>query len=341
MEQPQKILAIKLRAIGDSVIWTAALQALREAHPSAEIHALTFASNAAVLQNHPAVTQLHLLHGKSHLELLRKLWSMRAQNLDWLLGFHATTSLCRWAWIAGAHKMALHHHSGQRTPRGSVTIPHPGQLEDAITRDHRVLEAMGIHGPRMRTRLWMTKEESEAAENSVQLAIRQSGGSITLPRFIFLPGASHHLRRYPKELWLPLASEVLHQGHYQPVVVVDQALSEEQGLRKACAEIGVPLIDQGSLREFMAVISRGERALANDSGPGHIAVALGLKTTFTFGPGCVGDWHPYSKQEHPVVRIQVPCRAQGPRDQEQFQFCTVDVCEHHRCMRELKVEVHR
>lgn len=335
-----KILAVKLRAIGDTVIWTSALQALRQAYPQAEIHALSYAPNAAVLEHHPAINVAHYLPAKSNTALARTLMRFRRERFDWLLGFHATTSLCRWAWLAGAARMALHHHSWRRTPSGSVPLPNAGELEDAITRDLHVLEAMGVAEPgRPPTHIHLTALEAEMAERRMREAIEAIGGHPGLARFIFLPGAGHHLRRYPKDLWLPLAEQMRGEGRYQPIVIVDQTLSRELELRRECDARRLPLIDQGSLREFMGLVSRGKRALTNDSGPGHIAVALGLKTSFVFGPGCVGDWHPYDKGEHPLYRVAVPCRAEGPRDREEFQFCTVDQCEHHSCLRKIDLKV--
>lgn len=334
-----KILAVKLRAIGDTVIWTSALNALRAQFPQAEIHVLTYASNAAVFQNHPAVNKTHFLISKSSVALGRKLLGLRAEKFDWLLGFHATTSLCRWAWVAGASKMALHHHSRTQTPRGSVPIAEPGKLEDAISRDYQVLRAMGISPQRQPTSLHVAEAEAAAAESAIQSAVNAAGGDAGLPRFLFLPGASHYLRRYPKDLLLPLILKAKAGGRYQPVVVVDQEVSREWNLPEECQRAGIPLVDKSTLREFICLISRGQRALANDSGPGHIAVALGLSTDFVFGPGCAGDWHPYDRSINRLHRVAVDCRAQGPRDQEAFQFCTVESCSHHSCMRKLKLDI--
>jgi ADP-heptose:LPS heptosyltransferase len=330
-----KILAVKLRAIGDTVIWTSALSALKSGFPSARIHTLTYASNAAVLKNLPFVEQTHFLSGRSDWELVRRLAGLRGERFDLFLGFHATASLCRWAWLAGAKQKALHHHSWTHSPRGSLAIPEPGRLEDAIARDYQLLRAAGVSPERRPTQLIVTAGESAKAEQQMQAAIREAGGDPARERFLFLPGAGHHLRRYPKEQLLPVIAKVRAAGEYQPVVLADGALSREWNLREECKRIGVPLLDEGSLRDFICLVSRGRRALANDSGPGHIAVALGLRTDFVFGPGCVGDWHPYDRALHRVHRAEVPCRANGPREQEAFQFCTVDACEHHSCMRKL------
>jgi ADP-heptose:LPS heptosyltransferase len=334
-----KILAIKLRAIGDTVIWTSALQSLRKAYPSSEIHTLTYSSNSAILEHEPYVDVQHHLHSKSSWELARKLWSLRALGIDVFLGFHATTSLCRWAWLTGAKQTVLHHHSWAFTPRGSLPVPHAGELEDVITRDHRVLQALGVKGAIPPTSLTLTAQESQEAESQMRAGIERADGDADRPRFLFLPGGSYSLKRYPKDQWLPLAIQMREAGRYQPVVIVDQALSRELDLPGECSRAGLPLFDRGSLRESVSLISRGERALSNDSAPGHIAVALGVKTSFAFGPGCIGDFHPYDRKIHPLFRVDVSCRAKGPRENDAFQYCTVQECAHHRCMRELKIDL--
>lgn len=335
-----KILAVKLRAIGDTVIWTSALTALKKAYPQAEIHVLTYGSNAAVFANQPFIHVGHFLKSKSRWELASKLWELRREKFDWFLGFHATTSLCRWAWLAGAKQKALHHHSWTKTPRGSVSIPEPGKLEDAISRDYQVLRAMGVNAAKEPTRIVLSQDEKEWASSMMAKAIEAKGGDKFLPRFLFLPGAAHHLRRYPKDLWWPEVLKMRDGKKYQPVVLVDDALGDEWGLEAECLKAGIPLIKGGSLRAFMALISLGERSLANDSGPGHISAALGVKTSFVFGPGCVGDWHCYDSRIHNIYRVpSVECRLLGPRERETFQFCTVDSCEHHKCLREIRLSL--
>ena len=79
-----RILAVKLRAIGDSVIWTSALKRLAEAFPTAEVHVLSYESNAAVFENLRWVHAFHGLKSKSRWELIRALWGFRVEKFDWL-----------------------------------------------------------------------------------------------------------------------------------------------------------------------------------------------------------------------------------------------------------------
>ena len=332
-----KILAIQLRAIGDTAIWTAALDSLHEQFPDAVIHVLTHPANVAVLENSRAVDEVHTVAPGSKLALIRSLWRLRSHEFDWLLAFHATKSLCQWAWLASAKKMVLHHHSWAYTPRGSERLDRPGALLDAVDRDLEVLKAMGFTPKRMATHIEIKNTEKDWAENVVSQRILGCAGHAGRPRLAFLPGASHHLRRYPRDLWLKLIEKTLAEGIYQPLVICDADLAEAWGLHEECKRLKIPLFAKGSLREFITLVSRAGRALANDSGPGHVAVACGVRTDFIFGPGCVGDWFPYRDTQHNYHRVEVDCRVQGPPHLENFRFCTVDKCDHHSCLRKLTV----
>ncbi len=328
MSAVKKILCIKLRALGDAAIWTAALNSLRAQFPEAEIHVLTWDSNHAILQNHPAVNRLHLIK-KSRLALLLALWRMRSLQFDFLLGFHATTSLCRWAWIAGAKQMVLHHHSWPWTPQGSLPLAEPGKLEDTILRDQQVLRAIGITKS-ANTSIHITVEENRIAQDRTKNLWQNKK-----PVLALLPGAAAHLRRYPRDLWLRLIEQLQNENSYNILVLADQSLADDWKLDDECRARKIPLFADISLREYLAVLKQAHVAVANDSGPLHMAVALGLKTVAVFGPGCVGDWHPYKEKAHRLLWQNVDCRAEGPQDKPQFQFCRVQSCSHHKCMRSI------
>ncbi|HEX7673016.1 MAG TPA: glycosyltransferase family 9 protein [Bdellovibrio sp.] len=333
----KKILVIKTRAIGDTVIWTSALAKLRKAYPDAEIHALTYSMNRDILLHSQFINQLHLVDHKSKWAFVKKLAELRKEKFDLLLGFHVSGTLCKFAWLVGAPEVVLHHHSMHKTPWLSTKeVAMPGNLEDAITRDYRVLEAIGIpQEPHELTKIDLLPEEVAFAQKLTHEKIMEAGGNPEKKRFIFLPGASYSLKIYPKDLWTQVVKKIRDEGEYQPLVLCDAKLSKEWHLPELCKELGVPLIDNVTLRQFISLISTGSVTLSNDSSPGHISVALGVRTHFLFGPACIGDWFCYDRRLHTYHRVDVPCRIEGPRDREQFQFCTVTSCSHHSCMRKI------
>jgi len=333
-QKPNRILAVKLRELGDTAIWTSALKGLHQLFPHSELHVLVNHASKPLLINNRIINSVHSVSGSSSLRLILKLLQLRHYRFDLALGFHSTTSLCRWIPLLGANRVALHHHSWSHNPKNSnLTLKSPGALEDAIKRDYQILESLGWQGPRLLTRLEVLKSEQIEAKN----LLTKSGIDFASSRrrLVLLPGARTETRRYPKELWVETIRLLKSKSNYQIYVVADPELSSKWNLPRVCEDFCLPLFDNVNLRQFMALVSLASKALANDSGPFHISVALGVSTVALFGPGCLGDWYPYGGVRHVALRIPVECRTQGPRNQERFQYCSVTQCDHLSCLRQI------
>jgi ADP-heptose:LPS heptosyltransferase len=327
-----KILCIKLRALGDSVLWTSSLSALKTLYPHFEIHVLSLNANRAILEDHPAVNKFIGVSSRSGFELLKTFWSLRKNHYDLVLAFHANTSLCRWLFLVRGKEKIAHHHSWNYTPKVSDRkLANPGAHQNAIEKDYEILRALGWEGAPLPTSLSVSSEAGRAAEEKLR-AIGLMGAK---ERLVILPGAAEALRRYPKEMLEETIRQLKAGGKYEIAILADRPLIEEWKIGEWAKVLGVGFVDGLSLKEFIAMISRFQVAIANDSGPGHIAAALGLKTVHIFGKGSIGDFYPYDLVTHGYVRADVDCRIHGPRTLERFQFCTVETCSHLSCLRKI------
>ena len=334
-----RILAIKLREIGDAVIWTSALQSLRALYPEATIEVLVREHAEPVLRGQPWIDRVHVVSARTSLQLARQLLSLRRQKYDLLLGFHATNTLCNLAPLSGTPNRILHYHKSTRSPRFStIAVPSPGKYENAISKDHRVLQALGFDADPPPPRLVLSPEERGRARGEL-LAVYPELDNTGSKLLGLLPGGSRVTKRYPKDLWVGLLDHIAGERPGGSIAVfADRQLSLHWGLAKICGDRGVPLFDRMSLRELMGMLSWTDVVISNDSGPKHIAVALGAKSVTLFGPSEVGEWHPYHRAEHPVLRVTVPCRDLGPQELEAFRYCTVPECHHLSCLRQIDPE---
>jgi len=332
-DTPNKILAIKLRALGDLVLWTSSLMTLKKNYPDATIDVLVPEGVSHILKNEPYINKIHLIRKDSRFEVVKALWRLRKEKYDLALVFNATTSVCRWIWLLGAKKTGLHHHSMTKKPFWShLYPPEPGKLENALKRDFQLLRALNIIDPIPHPKLTIRQTMSEQAASRLKLQ------NINEFKLAVLPGASIETKRYPKDLWLEALDKLIADKRYYIAVLVDKALSVEWDLRNECFKRNIKLFDDLSLEQFVAYVALFDGAWAMDSGPLHMAQAVGVRTVSLFGPTCVGDWHPYDKKHGTLLRRDVDCRAQGPREQEQFQYCTLKKCDHHTCMRQITPE---
>jgi ADP-heptose:LPS heptosyltransferase len=92
-----------------------------------------------------------------------------------------------------------------------------------------------------------------------------------------------------------------------------------------------PLVLAGktSLGGLAAVISDLDLYVSNDTGPAHLAEAVGAPSITIFGPEDPRRWASLDQRRHPAVRREVPC-SPCPH-----AVCPID----HRCMRRLTPEM--
>ena len=264
--------------------------------------------------------------------MVYRLWKLRHEEYDLALAFHANTSLCRWLYLVGAKEKIAHHHSWKYTPPCSDRkLARPGVLLDAIERDYEILRVLGWQGKPLPTSLSVKTDDAFRMEER----LRARGLVGAQKRLALLPGASEELKRYPLEMWESVVAELRAKDRFEMAMICDPELSQKWNLKKWCAKMGIVLFDDLSLKDLVAMISRFQVSVSNDSGPGHIAVAFGLKSVHIFGRGCLGDFHPYDLKSHRYLRVVVDCRADGPQDNENFRFCTVKECTHVSCLRKI------
>jgi ADP-heptose:LPS heptosyltransferase len=337
----QKILAIKLRSLGDTVLMTAPLLEMRRAYPSAAIHALVRSEWAPLLENHPAVNQVWAYDRRqapaSRARTLAR-WALRLrrERYDTVVNFHASPSSSLLALATGARTRSIHFHGhAQRNHHSTLEVPGKGSLKPIIERDMDAVRALGVKIPEGRLpRLEPTdRERAEARAMLDSLGLRAPVLGIGV-------GASRPTKAWPVERYAEVAARwCREQGG--SVLAVGSAAEEGtlQALLRAAGEPAVRAHSGLAPRQLAAAIAELAVFLGNDSGPRHVAVAVGVPTVTLFGPEDPFEWHPYPKARHPVFFVEsLACRKDAAPGMP--PWCGLEECveERHRCLREIPVE---
>lgn len=323
-----KILAIKWRRLGDTVLWTSALQALQQHFPGAEVDLALPAEYDALFAADPNYKTRYLLKSdRAHLRKLVAAW--QNAKYDLVLGFHANPTTRALATSANAKTKILHHHSRNAHVFGSdLPVVHLGQVASATERDLNVVRTLGWDGVSPATHLICPPHaKNRALEN-----YRLKAGTEPRKLIVLSPGASRLSKRWPLERYVELVKSFPTD---QSIAVIAANESEFLGRSEVLKALQsrASIFFTPQLEDAMGLLSLAQVYVGSDSGLKHVAAALGVPTVTLFGPESVGEWHPYSPDRHTALQVKVGCRTNDASDPH-FAWCGVEVCPlaSHACL---------
>lgn len=354
MIAPRKILAIKLRALGDTVLMTSPLLELKKAFPNAQIDVLVTKTWAPLLENHPAISQLWLYErhkdAPSRAKTIAKLaLKLRKEKYDCVVNFHASPSSSALAYALGAKVRSIHFHGHLDKNRYStVIVPDKGVLKPIIERDLDTVRALGVSTtPQTLPQVFIKEDEIKEAEQRLSLL------GLNKPILCLGIGASRATKTWPLDRFAGIA--IRWRDQTQGSVICFNSREEESQARSFFNSVDEKLFQwyqdiktrkqvrsqivcetQIPLRTMAAIFKNAKVYLGNDSGPKHIAVASELPTVTLFGPEDPFEWHPYPQDKHPYHFIEnLPCRKDHQPGYRPWCGLHECVVEEHRCMKQI------
>lgn len=331
----RRILAVKWRRLGDTVLWTSALQALHDQFPEADI---ALAAPAPYLGLFSEDSRFHKLFPLTEdVSLSQIATQIRKESFDLFLGFHAGERVRRLAKKTGIRPRLLHHHSRRADPFSSdLPIPFLGQPMSAQERDVNVVRALGFSQAAPPTRIVI----SEISRARAKQFLVEKGWNGTSKILFIHPGASRPAKKWGLERYAKLSRSVSQLGNVFQAVIVesDKEWSGDGYLFNELIKTAVP-ISIPDLLPLAATLSWGSALVGSDSGIKHLAAAVGCPTVTLFGPESIGEWHGYPAERNVAIQKTVSCRYNDP-DPAPFAWCGEEICPYssHSCLSTISEE---
>jgi len=306
MKPPPRILIVRLSAIGDTVHGLPVLCALRDHFPAAHLTWLVERRAAALLRGHAALDHLiELPRGwlGSPRELLRLRSRLRALRPDVAIDLQGLTKSAVAARLSGARlRIGFGDEKGRELSRWLNNELVRTTAAHVVDANLQLLAPLGIASPAVRFDVPETPEDARTAKAIVDRAALGK-------RFAVInPGAG-----WPSKLWPParFAAVAEYLGREQAVrSLVVWAGQEERGWAEsivAGSGGAASLAPPTSLTELASLCRRAALFVGSDTGPLHIAAAVGTPCVGLFGPMPAERNGPYGPQH---VAIQ-KCRFAG------------------------------
>jgi lipopolysaccharide heptosyltransferase I len=339
-----KILIVKTSAIGDVTHTLPALLSLRDHYPDAHIAWLIEEAAADLIIGHPALDRVLVSRRKTWITALqagRLLWALsefvrfvrlvRDTRYDLVIDFQGLLKSALWVFLAKGVRKVGFGRGMEHAEFSYLVLNEPVPAVDmnrhAIERELLLLEGIGIPTKSIRYELPMFPEQDTEAST-----LLHSAGITQRDRVV----AVSPMARWPTKLWEPAyfatVADQLEQMNIRVIFTggtQDRAAIDEicRLMTSTCRRLD----GRTSLKTLLSLYRQAHVLLTTDSGPMHLAAAVGTGVVALFGPTAPWRTGPYGPI-HTVLRVGVNCSPCFKRT------CLTTEYEERACMKRLTVD---
>ena len=299
----KNILIIKPGAIGDLLQLTPVLRALKRQYPSAKISLLVGSSSTAELFHYNKNVSETIVYDKKNLH--RTLWAfiglwqeLYRKQYDLVVNFQRS-NLKTWLLAAAAFpcRVLVYHKARSRNVHAVVNY-----LE--------TLAPLGIDGQDVNLEL-NPGPEARAFAQTILVSLGEAGK----PVIALNPGASHPVNRWGTDRFAALADRISQELSAKVIIIggaEDRLLAEE--IRTKARSRPLAMTGKASILEAGALLEKCRLLVSGDTGPLHLAAAVGTPVLALFGAadpartGPVGSGHRVMQAEGVAC---VPCKSRS------------------------------
>lgn len=304
----ERILIILLGALGDVVRGMAVVSALRAKSPSCRITWLVEPASSGIVALHQGIDEVIIFQRKSGLRgILQLLRDLRAREFDVTIDLQRHLKSGFFSWLSRSPRRIGFHPSDSKEFNWVFNTEHiPARGDGSSKIDHYLSFVAAFDGS------VPTNPDAGLAHITSAGLSDEWRGRLSEPYIGIILGSSRYSKDWPEEGYQGLLDRWSVEGVKTAVLLGDRSKESLAG-RLAAGERGVRVINavgKTSLEELVRIIQGAAACVGPDSGPGHIAGALGVPHVTLFGPTPAGRNAPRGSEGLAVVSALgcSPCR---------------------------------
>lgn len=335
----KNLLCVRLDALGDVLLTSPALRALKESTPGRRITLLTSRAGAAAAELIPDVDRVLQYDApwmkatapgadaSREFELIEQLRNGRFEGAA-IFTVYSQNPLpaALVCYLAGIPRRLAHCRENPYqllTDWVAETEPHD-VIRHEVRRQLDLAGAIGCYASDERLALSLPAE----AHAKAVAALRHCGADLSAPWLLMHPGATASSRRYPPEQYAR-AAELLFERHGFQTIFTGVAAEREliETIRRSMGVPSYSVAGRLSLAELAAIVQRAPLLIANNTGPVHVAAAVGTPVVVLYA--LTNPQHAPWGVPQRVLSFDVPCK-----------YCYKSICPegHHACLRSISPE---
>jgi len=314
-----KILIVRLGSLGDLVHTLPAVAALRRAYPQAAIDWLVDAAHRDFLELVPAVSSLVVLRDRSAGAWLAARRVLRARGYDVALDFQGLLKSAALARLSGARRVVGFDRAALREGAAAPLYTQRVRVDDSrhvIRKNLALAAAVG------------------AASDAIELPIAPVESPVVAtflatvggPFALLNPGAAWPNKRWPPDRLGPVAAWLRDHHGLASVVLWGPGELEAAQIAVAASAGAARLAPQTGLRDLVALARGASLMISGDTGPLHIAAALGVPIVALFGPTNPRRNGPWASDDIAIARYDAcDCHYERQCRRHADQWCLATI----------------
>jgi lipopolysaccharide heptosyltransferase II len=342
---PQKILLIRLRLIGDVVLTTPAIRAVRRACPDASLTYLVEPQAAAVVTRNPHLDDVivaPLEHGSRRwVGDARLCQRLRRAQYDTVIDFHGGPRSSLLTWASGARRRIGYDVSGRSWMYNEV-VHRPRLHRERHSVENQwdlVVRFDPSIPPPTPERDPVEMPDDAGARTRVEARLAAQSPNGVGPLVVIHVGAGNEFRRWPEHAFASVIETLRAQRPDRRIILTTgpAQVQTAEAVRRLAVAHGVPasaiaLLCDLDLAELRSLMTLASAFVGGDSGPAHIASTTSVPMVVLFGPTTPGVWRPWRPAQGATALVEVDGLACRP--------CTQRTCEpgDFRCLRRITPE---
>ena len=335
MQRIERILISLMKFIGDVVLTTPVIRALREQFSSAHIAYLADKQAVSLLEGNPCLNELIPFDFSKPglLEQARVIRRLRKGKFDVFIDLFCNPRTALLARASGA-PVRIGKEVRGRGRLYTHRILDDGKPKTAVEYHYQYVKPLGVEPSHRRTEIFLSEEEKREA--GIYLKWQDIDPDKTIVGLH--PGATWPAKMWPAERFAALID--LMKAKLDVQVVVTQGPADAPIIEKISRQAvgNAVYLKVLPLRQLAAVLSSFGVYVANDSGPMHIAAAIGTKTIGIFGPGEEDIWFPYTPPYYDASAGHIALRKDVPCHPCHLDYCNREGGGYMECMKLLGVK---
>ena len=302
-----KILIVKPSSLGDVVQALPVLRLIKRHLPASEVYWWLESKLLPLLQGDPDLAGLIPFNRRgwarpgNWADLWRTVQWLRQQAFDWVIDLQCLARSGAFAWLANG-KLLVGLDEPRELARGyyDLIAPRPSFDTHAVDWYLGVLPLLGV--PVRSDFQWLPPRPVVAA------AVREKWPVGNAPWVLLQPGARWPTKLWPTEHFIELLRCLTRLNQDWRFAVLGAAEDRPLGdaIARCAPERCLDLTGQLSLPEMVEWIRLSRLMITNDTGPMHVAAALGTRVVALFGPTEPRRTGPYGQIAN-ALQVALPC----------------------------------